>query len=63
MLSIDFDIVEGTIKVLMYDKHYMEDNLVLNWDKCLFVVKEGIVLCHKILGQRIHVDQAKVEVI
>ncbi|GJR53819.1 DNA-directed DNA polymerase, partial [Tanacetum coccineum] len=28
-----------------------ETNLVLNWEKCHFMVKEGIVLGHKILGQ------------
>ncbi|GJY84772.1 reverse transcriptase domain-containing protein [Tanacetum coccineum] len=27
-----------------------ETNLVLNWEKCHFMVKEGIVLGHKILG-------------
>ncbi|GJU61719.1 reverse transcriptase domain-containing protein [Tanacetum coccineum] len=28
-----------------------ETNLVLNWEKCYFMVKEGIVLGHKIPGQ------------
>ncbi|GJY74995.1 reverse transcriptase domain-containing protein [Tanacetum coccineum] len=28
-----------------------ETNLVLNWEKCHFMVKEGIILGHKILGQ------------
>ncbi|GJX91096.1 reverse transcriptase domain-containing protein [Tanacetum coccineum] len=38
-------------------------NLVLNWEKCHFMVKEGIVLGHKISKSRIEVDKAKVDVI
>ncbi|GJU02406.1 reverse transcriptase domain-containing protein [Tanacetum coccineum] len=38
-------------------------NLVLNWEKCHFVVKEGIVLGHKISKSRIEADRAKVDVI
>nr|GEX64787.1 reverse transcriptase domain-containing protein [Tanacetum cinerariifolium] len=37
--------------------------LVLNWEKCHFIVKEGIVLGHKISKSRIEVDRAKVDVI
>ncbi|XP_062102938.1 uncharacterized protein LOC133813922 [Humulus lupulus] len=33
-----------------------ETNLVLNWEKCHFMVKEGIVLGHKISRQGIEVD-------
>ncbi|GKA87133.1 reverse transcriptase domain-containing protein [Tanacetum coccineum] len=40
-----------------------ETNLVLNWKKCHFMVKEGIVLRHKISKARIEVDNAKVDVI
>ncbi|GJT99018.1 reverse transcriptase domain-containing protein [Tanacetum coccineum] len=40
-----------------------ETNLVLNWEKCHFMVKEGIVLGHKVLGSRIEVDKAKIEAI
>ncbi|GJZ92763.1 reverse transcriptase domain-containing protein [Tanacetum coccineum] len=40
-----------------------ETNLVLNWEKCHFMVKEGIVLGHKILGARIEVDRVKIDVI
>ncbi|KAL1197965.1 putative mitochondrial protein [Cardamine amara subsp. amara] len=39
-----------------------ETNLVLNWEKCHFMVREGIVLRHKISEKGIEVDQAKVEV-
>ncbi|XP_047263653.1 uncharacterized protein LOC124896169 [Capsicum annuum] len=40
-----------------------EFNLVLNWEKCYFMVKEGIVLGHKILAKRIKVNRAKVEIL
>nr|GEV39870.1 reverse transcriptase domain-containing protein [Tanacetum cinerariifolium] len=40
-----------------------DTNLVLNWEKCHFMVKEGIVLSHKIFKSEIEVDRAKVNVI
>nr|GEU72792.1 hypothetical protein [Tanacetum cinerariifolium] len=41
-----------------------EDNkLALNWEKNHFMVKEGIVLGHKILKKGIEVDKAKIKVI
>ncbi|XP_049391614.1 uncharacterized protein LOC125856073 [Solanum stenotomum] len=40
-----------------------ECNLVLNWEKCQFMMKEGIVLGHRISRKGIEVDRAKVEVI
>ncbi|KAK1614692.1 hypothetical protein QYE76_020209, partial [Lolium multiflorum] len=40
-----------------------ETNLVLNWEKCHFMVNEGIVLGHKISEKGIEVDRAKVEAI
>ncbi|GJT69083.1 reverse transcriptase domain-containing protein [Tanacetum coccineum] len=40
-----------------------ETNLVLNWEKCHFMVKEGIVLGHKISGSGIEVDKAKIDII
>ncbi|GKB68580.1 reverse transcriptase domain-containing protein, partial [Tanacetum coccineum] len=40
-----------------------DTNLVLNWEKCHFMVKEGIVLGHKISKSGIKVDRAKVDVI
>ncbi|GJW52797.1 reverse transcriptase domain-containing protein [Tanacetum coccineum] len=39
-----------------------ETNLVLNWEKCHFMVKEGIVLRHKISGKGIKVDKAKINI-
>ncbi|KAF8048088.1 hypothetical protein N665_2681s0003 [Sinapis alba] len=39
-----------------------DTNLVLNWEKCHFMVKEGIVLGHKISEKGIKVDKAKIDV-
>ena len=44
-------------------KRCEESNLVLNWEKCHFMVKEGIVLGHKISQKGLEVDRAKIEVI
>ncbi|GJU64958.1 hypothetical protein Tco_1246793 [Tanacetum coccineum] len=44
-------------------KRCEDTNLVLNWEKCHFVVKEGIILGHKISKSGIKVDIAKVDVI
>ncbi|GJT63861.1 reverse transcriptase domain-containing protein [Tanacetum coccineum] len=40
-----------------------DTDLVLNWEKCHFMVKEGIVLGHKIFKNGLEVDRAKVDVI
>ena len=40
-----------------------ETNLVLNWEKCHFMVQEGIVLGHRISARGIEVDRAKIEAI
>nr|GFB33142.1 hypothetical protein [Tanacetum cinerariifolium] len=40
-----------------------DTNLSLNWEKSHFMVKEGIVLGHKISKNGIEVDRAKVDVI
>ncbi|GJV14393.1 reverse transcriptase domain-containing protein [Tanacetum coccineum] len=44
-------------------KRCKDTNLVLNWEKCHFMVKEGIVLSHKLSKSGIEVDRAKVDVI
>ena len=36
---------------------------MLNWEKCHFMVQEGIVLGHKISVRGIEVDKAKIDVI
>ncbi|GKB76096.1 reverse transcriptase domain-containing protein [Tanacetum coccineum] len=38
-------------------------HLVLNWEKCHFMVKEGIVLGHKVSIAGLEVDKAKINVI
>nr|GEZ20088.1 reverse transcriptase domain-containing protein [Tanacetum cinerariifolium] len=40
-----------------------ETNLFLNWEKCHFMCREGIVLGHKFSMSGIEVDRAKVDVI
>ena len=55
-------------------KHYLQNlgtvlqrcqdkNLVLNWEKCHFVVTKGIVLGHRISAAELEVDQAKISII
>nr|GFA85659.1 hypothetical protein [Tanacetum cinerariifolium] len=44
-------------------KRCEDTNLCLNWEKSYFMVKEGIVLGHKISKNGIEVDKAKVDVI
>ncbi|GJT96546.1 reverse transcriptase domain-containing protein [Tanacetum coccineum] len=44
-------------------KRCEDTNLCLNWEKSHFMVKEGIVLDHKISKNGIEVDKAKVDVI
>ncbi|GJY09045.1 reverse transcriptase domain-containing protein [Tanacetum coccineum] len=44
-------------------KRCEDTNLCLNWEKSHFMVKEGIVLGHKISKNGIEVDKAKVDVI
>src|SRR4051812_31163752 len=40
-----------------------ETDLVLNWEKCHFMVNEGIILGHKISEREIEVDKAEIEAI
>jgi hypothetical protein len=40
-----------------------ETNLVLKWEKCHFMVNEGIVLGHNFFERGIEVDKAKVDAI
>ncbi|KAL4386793.1 hypothetical protein GQ457_09G017280 [Hibiscus cannabinus] len=57
----DFDnYLSNLEKVLI---RFKETNLVLNWEKCHFMVDEGIILDHKISSKGMEVDKAKIEVI
>nr|GEV87600.1 reverse transcriptase domain-containing protein [Tanacetum cinerariifolium] len=44
-------------------QHCKDAHLVLNLEKCHFMVKEGIVLGHKVFGVGLEVDKAKINVI
>jgi hypothetical protein len=54
------DCLEKLDKVLT---RCVEVELVLNWEKCHFMVKQGIVLGHVISERGIEVDKAKVETV
>ncbi|GJS11765.1 reverse transcriptase domain-containing protein [Tanacetum coccineum] len=44
-------------------QHCKDAHLVLNWEKCHFMVKEGIMLGHKVSSAGLEVDKAKIDVI
>ena len=44
-------------------QRYKDKNLALNWEKCHFMVKEGIVLGHMIFAAGLEVDQTKFSII
>ena len=58
--SIVCDLFERCLTNLSEVLKRCEDcNLVLNWEKCHFMVKEGIVLGHRISEKGIEVDELK----
>ena len=64
----DFYVVGDSFKLCFNNlsevlKRCGDFDLVLNWEKCHFMVKEGIVLGHRISEKCIEVDRAKIEVI
>jgi hypothetical protein len=54
------DCLANLEKILM---RCVEVDLVLNWEKCHFMVKQGIVLGHVISERGIEVDKAEVETV
>jgi hypothetical protein len=54
------DCLENMDKVLT---RCAEVDMVLNWEKCNFMVKKGIVLGHVISERGIEVDKVKVETV
>ncbi|CAN6707379.1 unnamed protein product [Malus baccata var. baccata] len=44
-------------------KQCVETNLVLNWEKCHFMVKQGIVLGHIVSERGIEVDKSKIDLV
>ena len=64
----DFSMIESTFDDCLHNmtlvlKRCMEINLVLNWEKCHFMVRAGIVLVHRVSERGIEVDRAKIEII
>ena len=49
------------LKIVLY--RCIEKSLVLNWEKCQFMVSQGIVLGHIISKKGIEVDKAKIDLI
>ncbi|GKC08974.1 reverse transcriptase domain-containing protein, partial [Tanacetum coccineum] len=44
-------------------QRYKDAHLILNWEKCHFMVKEGIALGHKVSEAGLEVDKAKIKII
>ncbi|GJX04967.1 reverse transcriptase domain-containing protein [Tanacetum coccineum] len=64
----DFSIFESSFDHCLNNldkmlQHCKDAHLVLNWEKCHFMVKEGIVLGHKVSEADLEVDKAKIKVI
>ena len=64
----EFCIVGDTFDYYLFNlnkdlQRCQDANLVLNMEKCHFMVKEVIVLEHKLSQKGIEVDKAKIEVI
>ena len=67
-MAIFSDLIENIMEVFMDDftvngKRCQDTHLVLNWEKFHFMVREGIVLGHRVSERGIEVDRAKIEVI
>nr|GEU73499.1 reverse transcriptase domain-containing protein [Tanacetum cinerariifolium] len=64
----DFSVFENSFQSFLSHLEKMlkrceDTNLCLNWEKSHFMVKDGIILCHKISKEGIEVDKSKVDVI
>ena len=51
----------GNLELVLH--RCIEKILLLNWEKCHFMVNQGIVLGHIISNRRIEVDKVKIELI
>ncbi|RDX75976.1 Retrovirus-related Pol polyprotein from transposon 17.6, partial [Mucuna pruriens] len=64
MTSIFSDLLHDCMEVFMDDlTRCIDTNLVLNFEKCHFMVTEGIVLGHLVSNKGIKVDKAKIDII
>ena len=64
----DFSVFESDFDESLYHLSLVlisckENNLVLNWEKCHFMVKSEIVLGHIVSKKGVKVDKAKVHLI
>jgi hypothetical protein len=64
----DFSVYETTFDECLTNltkvlKRCVEVNLVLNWEKCHFMVQQGVVLGHIISEKGLEVDKAKIKII
>ncbi|GJR82133.1 reverse transcriptase domain-containing protein [Tanacetum coccineum] len=64
----DFSVFENSFDTCLNNHDKMpqrckDTHLVLNWEKCHFMVKEGIVLGYKVSSTGLEVDKAKIDVI
>ena len=64
----DFSAYGGTFALCLENLTKVHDrceevNLVLNWEKCHFMVQEGVASGHVIFTRGIEVNKAKIEVI
>ncbi|GJX25034.1 reverse transcriptase domain-containing protein [Tanacetum coccineum] len=64
----DFSVLKNSFDTCLNNLNKMlqcckDAHLVLNWEKCHFMVKEGIVLGHKVSSAGLEVDKAKINVI
>ncbi|RDX74708.1 Retrovirus-related Pol polyprotein, partial [Mucuna pruriens] len=64
----DFTVYAGSFEACLSNlskvlKRCIDTNLVLNFEKCHFMVTEGIVLGHLVSNKGIEVDKAKINVI
>ena len=64
----DFSVFGSSFQVCLRNlevvlERCMEKDLVLNWEKCHFMVDEGIVLGHRVSKAGLEVDKAKISTI
>ncbi|GJV26911.1 hypothetical protein Tco_1383359 [Tanacetum coccineum] len=64
----DFSVFENSFETCLNNLDKMlqrckDAHLVLNWEKCHFIVKEGILLGHKVSSAGLEVEKAKIDVI
>ncbi|XP_004308221.1 PREDICTED: uncharacterized protein LOC101312974 [Fragaria vesca subsp. vesca] len=57
----DFDVCLENVELML--RRCEETNLVLNWEKCPFMVTQGIVLGHIVSSRGIEVDKSKIDLV